>query len=60
MVAVSLAHLAALHIPFLQSVLRFSALTASQWSVVLLAGLTIVVGGELDKLLLVRRRGLAA
>ncbi|MBX6331280.1 MAG: HAD-IC family P-type ATPase [Gemmatimonadaceae bacterium] len=49
MVAVTLAHLAALYVPFLQRVLRTTALSAAQWGVILLVGLVVIVGGELDK-----------
>jgi magnesium-transporting ATPase (P-type) len=49
MVAVTLAHLAAVYVPFLQRVLRTTALSAPQWGVILLVGLVVIVGGELDK-----------
>ena len=49
MAAVAGAHLAALYLPWLRRILAFAPLTATQWYVVLIAGLTVIVGGELDK-----------
>jgi Ca2+-transporting ATPase len=48
---VALAHIAALHVGFMQRVLGTAPLTVDQWSWILLAGSTVVIGGELDKLL---------
>ena len=50
MVAVTLAHLAALYVPFMQRVLRTVPLSAEQWLLMLAVGLVVIVGGELDKL----------
>jgi magnesium-transporting ATPase (P-type) len=50
MLAVTAAHLAALYVPFLQRVLRTVPLTAAQWLPILVVGLAVVAGGELDKL----------
>ena len=58
MTAVTLAHVAALHVPVLQRLLTTSALSSSQWLLILGVGTSIVIGGELDKLMnrLARRR----
>ena len=50
MLAVTLAHVAALHVPLLQRVLATTSLTPDQWLLILALGTTIVLGGELDKL----------
>jgi Ca2+-transporting ATPase len=50
MLAVTIAHLAALYVPVMQRVLGLAPISASQWGVILLLGLLVVVGGELDKL----------
>ncbi|MEW5918413.1 MAG: HAD-IC family P-type ATPase, partial [Gemmatimonadota bacterium] len=51
MFAVTVAHLAALYVPFMQRVLDLAPISASQWGVILMFGLIVVVGGELDKFL---------
>jgi Ca2+-transporting ATPase len=51
MVAVTAAHLAALYTPFLRSVLDTTPLAAEQWWVILAVGATVILGGEIDKLL---------
>jgi len=58
MIAVTAAHLAALYVPFMQRVLGFAPIDASQWGLILGLGLLVVLGAELDKLLnrLSRRR----
>jgi Ca2+-transporting ATPase len=50
MIAVTVAHLTALYVPVMQRVLGLVPLTAAQWGWILLVGLTVVAGGELDKL----------
>jgi Ca2+-transporting ATPase len=49
MVAVSGVHLSALYLPFLQDVLRFAPLDRGQWMMILVCGVLVVAGGELDK-----------
>ena len=43
------AHLAVLHLPFLQTVFRTEPLSLEQWGWTVLVALTVIVGGELDK-----------
>jgi Ca2+-transporting ATPase len=43
------AHLAALHVPFLQTVFRTQPLSPEQWGWIVLVALSVIVGGELDK-----------
>ncbi|HUP53566.1 MAG TPA: HAD-IC family P-type ATPase [Longimicrobiales bacterium] len=43
------AHLAALHLAFLQGVFRTQPLSLAQWGLTVLVGTTVIVGGELDK-----------
>ena len=50
MIAVTVAHLTALYVPVMQRVLGLVPLTAAQWGWILLVGLAVVAGGELDKL----------
>lgn len=50
-VAVTLAHLAAVYLPFFQRTLRTVPLTGAQWTMILLVGLAVVAGGEADKAL---------
>jgi Ca2+-transporting ATPase len=49
MVAVTGVHLSALYLPFLQGVLRFAPLGQGQWMMILVCGVLVVAGGELDK-----------
>ncbi|HUF26994.1 MAG TPA: HAD-IC family P-type ATPase [Gemmatimonadaceae bacterium] len=44
-----LAHLAVLHIGFLQTVFRTVPLSARQWGEIVLVGSLVIVGGEIDK-----------
>ncbi|MEX2182031.1 MAG: HAD-IC family P-type ATPase [Gemmatimonadaceae bacterium] len=48
-VAAALAHLAVLHLPFLQAVFKTTALPPHLWAVILAVGTVVVLGGELDK-----------
>ena len=50
MITVTVAHLAAMYVPWLQRIFGTQPLTPAQWVVVLLVGSTIIVGGEIDKL----------
>jgi magnesium-transporting ATPase (P-type) len=43
------AHLAALHVPFLQLVFRTQPLSAQQWGLIVVVASSVIVGGELDK-----------
>ena len=58
MVAVTGAHLAALYTPFLRSVLDTTPLVAEQWWMILAVGATVILGGEVDKVINRRRRAL--
>jgi calcium-translocating P-type ATPase len=51
MAAVTVAHVAALHVGVMQRVLGTVPLTGEQWRVILVVGAVVVVGGELDKLM---------
>ncbi|HEY7569460.1 MAG TPA: HAD-IC family P-type ATPase [Gemmatimonadaceae bacterium] len=51
MVAVAAVHLSALYVPPLRRVLHLAPLDAAQWGLILLVGLSVVVGGEIDKLI---------
>jgi magnesium-transporting ATPase (P-type) len=50
------AHLAALHLPILQTVFRTQPLSPSQWGLIALVASTVLIGGELDKWRSRRRR----
>ena len=41
--------MAALYAPFLRGVLHTAPLSMEQWAMILLVGVTVVAGGELDK-----------
>ena len=43
------AHLAVLHVPWLQAVFRTVPLEPSQWALIVLVATTVIIGGELDK-----------
>ncbi len=43
------AHMAVLHLPALQRIFRTQPLGAAEWSFVFAIGLSVIVGGELDK-----------
>ena len=45
----AVAHLAVLHLSFLQSVFRMVPLSLAQWGAIAAVGTLVVVGGELDK-----------
>jgi len=49
MVAALGAHLAVLHVPFLQTVFRTEVLSLGQWTWIVLVATTVLVGGEIDK-----------
>lgn len=49
MVAALAAHLTVLHLPFLQSVFRTQPLSPQLWGWIVVVGLTVILGGELDK-----------
>ncbi len=46
-----LAHLAVLHVGFLQTVFRTMPLTSDQWMLIIGVGFLIVLGGEIDKII---------
>lgn len=48
-IAAAAAHVAVLHVGFLQNVFRTIPLTAQEWLIVAAVGSTVVIGGELDK-----------
>jgi magnesium-transporting ATPase (P-type) len=48
-VAAALAHLAVLHLSWLQSIFRTVPLSGEQWGWILLVGTAVILGGELDK-----------
>jgi magnesium-transporting ATPase (P-type) len=48
-VAAALAHLAVLHLGFLQRIFRTTPLALEEWGLILLVGSSIVLGGEMDK-----------
>ncbi len=48
-VAAFAAHLAALHLPFLQAVFRTVPLDLETWGIITLIATTVILGGELDK-----------
>ncbi len=50
MIAVTIAHLTALYVPVMQRVLGLAPISPAQWGWILLIGLAVVAGGELDKL----------
>jgi Ca2+-transporting ATPase len=50
LIAVTIAHLSAVYVPAMQHVLGFAPLSGGQWLMILLVGLAVVVGGEMDKL----------
>jgi magnesium-transporting ATPase (P-type) len=48
-VAAIFVHVAALHVSWLQMLLRTTPLSASEWLLVLAVGTSVIIGGELDK-----------
>jgi Ca2+-transporting ATPase len=51
LVAALLAHLAVLHVGFLQTVFRTMPLSIDQWLLIVGIGTLVIVGGEIDKLI---------
>jgi Ca2+-transporting ATPase len=49
--AALLAHLAVLHVGFLQTIFRTTPLTGDQWLLIVGVGILVIVGGELDKII---------
>jgi len=49
--AALLAHLAVLHVGFLQTIFRTMPLTGDQWLLIVGVGILVIVGGELDKII---------
>ncbi|MEX2585843.1 MAG: HAD-IC family P-type ATPase [Balneolaceae bacterium] len=45
-----LAHLAVLHIGFLQTIFRTMPLTIEQWLLIIGVGMLVIIGGEIDKI----------
>jgi magnesium-transporting ATPase (P-type) len=50
------AHIAALHLPFMQAIFDTVPLELGHWAMVIAVGATIVVAAEIDKVLIRRRR----
>jgi Ca2+-transporting ATPase len=48
-VAALSAQLAVLHVPLLQPIFRTQPLSAQYWIIIVLVGITVILGGELDK-----------
>jgi magnesium-transporting ATPase (P-type) len=44
------AHLAVLHIGVLQSIFRTVPLDAEQWTLIVITGFLVIIGGEIDKI----------
>jgi Ca2+-transporting ATPase len=51
MVSVTIVHLGALYVPAMRQVLGTAPLSLEQWLTILVVGLLVVAGGELDKLI---------
>jgi Ca2+-transporting ATPase len=49
--AALLAHLAVLHVGFLQTIFRTMPLSSEQWMVIVGVGILVILGGELDKII---------
>ncbi|MEX2571109.1 MAG: HAD-IC family P-type ATPase [Gemmatimonadota bacterium] len=49
LIAALVAHLAVLHVPFLQAIFRTQALSPGTWGIIVLIATSVVIGGELDK-----------
>ncbi|HKL14857.1 MAG TPA: cation transporting ATPase C-terminal domain-containing protein, partial [Balneolaceae bacterium] len=47
--AALIAHLAVLHVDFLQTVFRTVPLSQDQWIWIILIGSLVIIGGEIDK-----------
>ncbi len=50
-IAAFVAHLAVLHISFMQTIFRTVPLSIEQWMWISLVGLLVIIGGEIDKLI---------
>ena len=55
-----LAHLAILHLPWMQMVFRTEPLSLELWAVVTAVGATILLAAEIDKIFIRRKRGMDA
>jgi Ca2+-transporting ATPase len=45
-----LAHLAVLHVEFMQAIFRTMPLTIEQWLLIIVVGMLVIIGGEIDKI----------
>ncbi|HKL19282.1 MAG TPA: cation transporting ATPase C-terminal domain-containing protein, partial [Halalkalibaculum sp.] len=49
--AAILAHLAVLHVGFMQTIFRTMPLDINQWMIIVSVGLLVIIGGEIDKVI---------
>ncbi|MGM0545431.1 MAG: cation-translocating P-type ATPase [Bacteroidota bacterium] len=55
-IAALVAHLGVLHIGFMQTIFRTVPLSIEQWLGIVLVGVLVVIGGEIDKIVNIRRK----